>query len=175
MMMVYLNYLILPMKCFWKSYRIATVQRFTHFPSEFHNIQNKKLVCLCFVCVYVINIGYCLCYVCLLFFRTCKHFLKLVEDRRLWKTFDFATKRMMGRQIKKLLSTLQVGDIEACKVRGFVTKYSSEKWKNNTITVNILRKLSSCCPCLETLEIREGYINFQKVWLSLLILFDTWN
>lgn len=96
-------------------------------------------------------------------FRTCKHFLKLVEDRRLWKTFDFATKKMMGRQIKKLLSTLQIGDIEEFKARGFVSKYPIEKWKNNTITPNILRKLSSSCPNLKTIEIHEGYINFQQV------------
>lgn len=96
-------------------------------------------------------------------YRTCKHFLKLVEDRRLWKTFDFSTKRLMGRQIKKLLSTLQIGDINEFKVRGFVTKYTSEKWKNHTITVNILRKLAATCPLLETMEIREGYINFHKV------------
>lgn len=95
--------------------------------------------------------------------------MKLIEDRRLWKNFDFATKRMMGRQIKKLLSALQIGDINEFKVRGFVTKYPLEKWKNNTITVNVLQKLSSCCPCLETMEIREGYINFQKVLIIELI------
>lgn len=99
----------------------------------------------------------------LLCYRTCKHFSKLVEDRRLWRTFDFSTKRMMGRQIKKLLSTLQIADINEFKVRGYVTKYPSEKWKNNTISVNTLRKLSSTCPLLETMEFREGYINFQKV------------
>lgn len=96
-------------------------------------------------------------------FRTCKHFLKLVEDRRLWKSFDFATKKMMGRQIKKLLLTLQIGDITEFRVRGFVSKYPIEKWKNNTITPNTLRKLSSSCPNLEVMEIREGYINFQQV------------
>lgn len=145
------------MKCYCKSYKIATAPHCTHFPSEFHNEIYKKtrysmilLCCLYFVCLFII-------------FRTCKHFLKLIEDRRLWKTFDFAIKRMMGRQIKKLLSALQIGDINEFKVRGFVTKYPLEKWKNNTITVNVLRKLSSCCPCLETMEIREGYINFQKV------------
>lgn len=116
--------------------------------------------------LHFINLNHCLnfCHICYLFCcRTCKHFLKLVEDRRLWKTFDFSTKRMMGRQIKKLLSAIQIGDINEFKVRGFVTKYPSEKWTNNTITVNILRKLSSACPLLETMEIREGYINFQKV------------
>lgn len=96
-------------------------------------------------------------------FRTCKHFLKLIEDRRLWKTFDFVTKKMMGRQIKKLLSTLQIGDITEFKVRGFTSKYPIAKWKNNTITPNILRKLSSSCPHLETMEIREGYLNFHQV------------
>lgn len=106
------------------------------------------------------NLLFCLIY---LYFRTCKHFLKLVEDRRLWKTFDFSSKRLMGRQIKKLLITLQIADVKEFKVRGFVAKYPLDKWKNNTITVNLLRKLSSNCPCLETLEIREGYINFQQV------------
>lgn len=69
----------------------------------------------------------------------------------------------MGRQIKKLLTALQITDIMEFKVRGFVTKYPQEKWKNNTITVKILRKLSSACPCLDTLEVHEGYINFKQV------------
>lgn len=114
-----------------------------------------------FVCVS--GIVYLFIYELIFNFRTCKHFLKLVEDRRLWKSFDFATKKMMGRQIKKLLLTLQIGDIREFKVRGFVSKYPIEKWKNNTITPNILRKLSSSCPNLEVMEIREGYINFQQV------------
>lgn len=79
---------------------------------------------------------------------------------------------MMGRQIKKLLLTLQIGDITEFKVRGFVSKYPIEKWKNNTITPNILRKLSSSCPNLEVMEIREGYINFQQVrWSFFTLLF----
>lgn len=70
---------------------------------------------------------------------------------------------MMGRQIKKLLAALQFADIKEFKVRGFVSKYPLEKWKNNTVTVNTLRKLASTCSCLETMHIREGYINFQQV------------
>lgn len=99
--------------------------------------------------------------------RTCKHFAKLIEDRCLWKTFDFSTRKMMGRQIKKLLTTLQIGDIREFKVRGFVSKYPLEKWKNNTITPNILRKLSSSCPNLETMEILNSYINFHQVSCSI--------
>lgn len=99
----------------------------------------------------------------LLICRTCTQFLKLVQDRRLWKTFDLSTKKMMGGQIKKLLSTMQIGDIKEFKVRGFVSNYPLEKWKNNTITPNILRKLSSSCQSLETMELRESHINFDKV------------
>lgn len=98
-------------------------------------------------------------------FRTCTRFLRLVQDRRLWKTFDFATKRLMGRRIKKLLSTLQIGDIKAFKVRGYASN-PSDKWRNNTITLKILRKLSACCPYLETVELRECYVNFLKVTRS---------
>lgn len=99
--------------------------------------------------------------------RTCKRFLKIIKDRRLWKAFDFSSKRMMGQQTKKLLSTLQIGDITEFKVRGFVEKYPLDKWKNNTVTTNTLRKLASSCANLETMEIRDGYLNFQKVILVL--------
>lgn len=95
--------------------------------------------------------------------------MKLVKDRRLWKTFDLSNKKMMGRQIKKLLSTMQIGDIRAFKVRGFVSKYPLEKWKNNTITPNILRKLAMSCKNLKTMEIRESHINFHQVRGDILI------
>lgn len=97
------------------------------------------------------------------FCRTCKRTLKLIKDRHLWKTFDFTGKRSQGKQIKKLVSLIPINDINVFKVRGYISKYPAKKWKNNTITLNTLRKLSSSCPRLETLEIHEAFMNFQKV------------
>lgn len=95
--------------------------------------------------------------------RTCKHLLKLVKDRTLWKTFDFSTKQMMGIRIKQFMGTVPTTDVKEFKVRGFVSKYPHNKWKNNTITVHMLRKLATDCPNLETMELYNAYINFNKV------------
>lgn len=70
---------------------------------------------------------------------------------------------MTSKQIKKLLTTIQTVDIKEFKVRGLVSKYPLDKWKNNTLTVQILRKLSNECQQLDAMELYDGYVNFQKV------------
>lgn len=70
---------------------------------------------------------------------------------------------MMGKRIKQFLATIPTMDVREFKVRGFVSKYPRDTWRNNTITVHMLRKLTADCPHLESMELFNAYINFNKV------------
>ena len=49
------------------------------------------------------------------------------------------------------------------QLRGLVSKYPLEKYKNVTLTSAILHQLKIKCPHLESLAIHEGMLNFKKV------------
>lgn len=49
------------------------------------------------------------------------------------------------------------------KVRGLVSKYPADKHSNHTLTPAILSELRTKCHDLETLEVHEGFLNFEKV------------
>lgn len=55
------------------------------------------------------------------------------------------------------------GKTKHVHVRGFAGAHPLPKWKNVTITANILWQLCARAPALETLSIRQGYFNLEKV------------
>lgn len=97
-----------------------------------------------------------------MFYRTCTRFARLSEDRRLWKTFDLSKVRLRTKSIAKWLKYVSK-DTKYFSIRGMVSKYPLDIWKNITLTSNTLYHLSTICPDLEELVIYEGYLNFQKV------------
>lgn len=107
-------------------------------------------------------------------FRTCERFENLVKDRRLWKSFDFSKKKLTANEINKLLKYL-TKETKEFSVRGLVSKYPNNKWKNNTLTANILSQLSTKCPLLETLAVYEGFLNFQDVIYHYIYYWDYLN
>lgn len=52
------------------------------------------------------------------------------------------------------------------KIRGLIKHHPAKNWHNNTITEKMLDKLTTTCPELESLEIYEGYLNFQKILIT---------
>lgn len=68
----------------------------------------------------------------------------------------------MGKEIKHLLKYV-TKETKEFKIRGLVSKYPLDKWKNNTLTSTILAELTKRCPVLETIEVHEGFLNFEQV------------
>lgn len=96
------------------------------------------------------------------FHSTCRHFENLVKDHRLWNSFDFSKIQLSTKGIKKFMKYIGKDTIEFL-ICGLVSLYPLDKYRNNTITKNILSTLADKCPNLETLEVNEGFINFEKV------------
>lgn len=69
---------------------------------------------------------------------------------------------MMGKEIKQMLRFV-TKETKEFKVRGMVSKYPADKYKNNTLTSAILAVLRSKCHDLETFEVHEGFLNFEQV------------
>lgn len=93
---------------------------------------------------------------------TCRHFENLVKDRRLWTSFKLEAVKLPTKEIKKFVKCAGK-ETKEFAVRGMVSAYPREKYRNNTITKNILSQLSENCPALESVEVIEGFINFEKV------------
>ena len=94
--------------------------------------------------------------------RTCERFQNLVCDRKLWDDFDFSEIEQSAEQIIKKFRYLNKNTKEI-KLRGLVSKRPLNKWKNYTITENMLTRIKVTCPKLEKLVIYEAFINSKKV------------
>lgn len=95
-------------------------------------------------------------------------FKNLVCDRRLWTIFDYSNLPLAVDEILKRFKYINK-DTTKFKIKGLVKLFPHKKWQNNTITENLLQKLQTLSPYLESLEIYEGFLDFQKVksmWVS---------
>lgn len=96
------------------------------------------------------------------FIRTCIRFKNLVCDRRLWTSFDYSKLALSVDEILKRFKYINK-DTTEFKIKGLVKSFPHKKWQNNTITENLLEKLQKLTPHLESLEVYEGFLDFQKV------------
>lgn len=89
-------------------------------------------------------------------------FKNLVCDRRLWTTFDYSQLPLAVDEILKRFKYINK-DTTQFKIKGLVKMFPLKKWQNNTITDHLLHKLQALSPNLESLEVYEGFLDFQKV------------
>ncbi|KAJ6637942.1 hypothetical protein Bhyg_10673, partial [Pseudolycoriella hygida] len=97
--------------------------------------------------------------------KTCIRFQNLVCDRRLWKSFDYSELPLTLEQILKRFKYINK-DTTEFKVKGLVKTFPSKKWENNTITEHLLQKLHILSPYLESLEVHEGFLDFEKFTIT---------
>lgn len=86
----------------------------------------------------------------------------MVCDRRLWTSFDYSELALTVDEILKRFKYVNK-DTTKFKVKGLVKFFPHKKWQNNTITEHLLQKLQTLSPYLESLEVYEGFLDFQKV------------
>lgn len=86
----------------------------------------------------------------------------MVCDRRLWTTFDYSKLPLTVDEILKRFKYINK-DTTQFKIKGLVKLFPHKKWQNNTITEHLLQKLQNVSPYLESLEVYEGFLDFQKV------------
>lgn len=97
--------------------------------------------------------------------KTCIRFKNLVCDRRLWTSFDYSKLALSVDEILKRFKYINK-DTTEFKIKGLVKSFPHKKWQNNTITENLLEKLQKLTPHLESLEVYEGFLDFQKFTIN---------
>jgi hypothetical protein len=94
--------------------------------------------------------------------RCCSRLRSFAEEKTLWIHADFKRKPLQAQQILKRLKFL-TPDTKSLSLRGMYSYYPLDKYKNITITQNMLNNIRDYCPQLENLEILEGFIDIEKV------------
>lgn len=96
------------------------------------------------------------------FYRTCLRFNALVADRFLWGKFDFSGQPMSASEILQRFFYL-TDKTHTFNVSGLRSLYPSRKWKNTTITRNLLDRLVAKCPQLVRMSVEEANIDVNEV------------
>lgn len=78
---------------------------------------------------------------------------------------DFTAQPLSCSQLLHFLfrDVCQFGQIRTLKIRGQVTLYPLDKWKNQTVTENLIEQLGVKCPKIESLSIQDAYVDSNKV------------
>lgn len=92
------------------------------------------------------------------FTRTCQRLKTLVADRFLWAKFDFAGQPMSASEILQRFNYL-TEKTHTFQVTGLRSLYPAKKWKNTTITRNLLDRLVAKCPQLVRMSVEEANID----------------
>jgi len=79
-------------------------------------------------------------------------------DSRLWKIFDISSKPLKTAEILSLVEYVNVSTTDF-KVRGITNTLPRKKWKNFTLTPNVLSKIAKTCPRLTNMAIYDGFFN----------------
>lgn len=85
-----------------------------------------------------------------------------MEDKKLWETFDFSQQRLTAREIIQCLYYANE-HTKHFSIRGYTDVHPLKKWKNMTLTENMLEHLIRKAPQLESFTLRNGYLNLDKV------------
>lgn len=91
-----------------------------------------------------------------------KNLRRIVEDERLWETFDFTQQRLTTREIIKRLYYVNERT-KHFRICGYTDVYPLQKWRNMTLTENMLEQLRDKAPHLESLVVLNGYLDLDKV------------
>jgi hypothetical protein len=95
--------------------------------------------------------------------RCCSRLRSFIQEKTLWINADFRRKPLQAQQILKRLKFLNT-DTKSLALRGMYSFYPLDKYKNVTITSNMLGIVRETCPQLEHLEIIDGYLDTDKVY-----------
>uniref|UniRef100_A0A336M1Z4 CSON010574 protein n=1 Tax=Culicoides sonorensis TaxID=179676 RepID=A0A336M1Z4_CULSO len=97
--------------------------------------------------------------------RTCTRFHTLAQDHTHWSIVDFTSQPFSCSTLLQLLfrDVCQYSEIKDLKLRGQVSLYPLDKWKNHTVTSNMIKELCEKCPKLENLTIEDAFVDPNKV------------
>ncbi|XP_063704362.1 uncharacterized protein LOC134833834 [Culicoides brevitarsis] len=97
--------------------------------------------------------------------RTCTRLRTLAEDHTHWVDVDFSAEPASCSELIELLfrDVCQASEIRSLKIRGQVTLYPQEKWKNQTVTENFIAQLGTKCPKIENLCVEDAFLDSKRV------------
>lgn len=97
--------------------------------------------------------------------KTCSRLYTLSADHRLWRNVDLLSEGLTLQEIHKRLIFIH-SDTQSICIRGMTEQYPKDAWKNSTISEPLLKLISEMCPLLQTLEIHQGFMNLEKVFIT---------
>lgn len=101
-------------------------------------------------------------------YRTCTRLRTLAQDHTHWVNVDFTSQPLSCSQLIHALfrDICQFSEIRSLKIRGQVSLYPLDKWKNQTVTENLIAQLSVKCPKMESLYMQDAYVDSNKIGIA---------